>query len=208
MKQYMKVLFFLLVTIFVSIKVHCQTDMPTQTTINNNSSFIAPSGNLSIPNKNNTSEDIFKPKSNFSFENKDNFDNPGDVYEERLKNHNEDQKMLPKFKSDQYLGDFKSNSGFVKIICRDYEYPDGDRVRVYVNDIIIQSDILLEYDYKGFTVDLKRGFNKIDFEALNQGTSGPNTAEFKVYDDKGELVSENQWYLATGVKATMIIVKE
>jgi hypothetical protein len=35
---------------------------------------------------------------------------------------------------------------------------------------------------------LKR-FNKIDFEALNQGSSGPNTAEFKVYDDKGSLIS-------------------
>ena len=43
---------------------------------------------------------------------------------------------------------------------------------------------------------------------LNQGYSGPNTAEFKIYDDKGELISANQWNLATGFKATIIIVKE
>ena len=55
---------------------------------------------------------------------------------------------------------------------------------------------------------IPKGFNKIDFEALNQGTAGPNTAEFRVYDDQGLLVSANQWNLATGFKATIIIVKE
>ena len=51
-------------------------------------------------------------------------------------------------------------------------------------------------------------FNKIDFVALNQGASGPNTAEVRVFDDNGKLVGSNRWNLATGVKATYIIVKE
>jgi hypothetical protein len=43
----------------------------------------------------------------------------------------------------------------------------------------------LNSNFKGFEIVLEKGFNKIDFVALNQGSSGPNTAEFKVYDDKG-----------------------
>ena len=49
--------------------------------------------------------------------------------------------------------------------------------------------------------------NKIDFVALNQGSSGPNTAELRIYDDNKKLLSSNQWNLATGSKATLIIVK-
>ena len=58
-----------------------------------------------------------------------------------------------------------------------------------------------------FKLDLKNGFNVVDFVALNQGTSGPNTAEIIVYDDQGKLVGTNRWNLATGVKATYIIYK-
>ena len=114
----------------------------------------------------------------------------------------------PKFKKDQYLGDFKSNSESLKFICRDHEYVDGDRVRILVNDVVIQDNVLLQGSFRGFKIDLEKGFNKIDIVALNQGTSGPNTAEFRVYDDQNKLVSSNLWNLATGVKATIIIVKE
>ena len=119
-----------------------------------------------------------------------------------------DKKVEEAYKSDQYLGDFKSNAKFVKVFCRDHEYVDGDRVKVYVNDKVIQPDIMLEERFYGFAITLEKGFNKVDFQALNQGSSGPNTAEFRVYDDQGMLVSANQWNLTTGVKATLIIVKE
>jgi hypothetical protein len=45
-------------------------------------------------------------------------------------------------------------------------------------------------------------------EALNQGTSGPNTAAFSVYDDSGNLITSNEWNLTTGIKATIVVVKE
>ena len=35
----------------------------------------------------------------------------------------------------------------------------------------------------------------------------PNTAEVRVYDDEGNLVGNNRWNLATGVKATYIVYK-
>jgi hypothetical protein len=57
-------------------------------------------------------------------------------------------------------------------------------------------------------VPLKSGFNKIDFEALNQGTSGPNTAQLNIYDEIGNLLASYEWNLLTGNKATAILVKQ
>jgi hypothetical protein len=91
---------------------------------------------------------------------------------------------------------------------RDHQAVDGDEIRVWVNDRIVETRISLDNSMQGFELNLEPGFNKIDFEALNQGMSGPNTAEFRVYDDKGNVISANRWDLATGFKATIIIVKQ
>ena len=68
-------------------------------------------------------------------------------------------------------------------------------------------NIVLEQRFQSFQIPLEVGLNTIDFKALNQGTSGPNTAGFKIYDDSGTLISANQWELATGAKATIAIAK-
>jgi hypothetical protein len=114
--------------------------------------------------------------------------------------------IIPKI--DQDLGSFRTQSKSVNIICRDYQYPDGDRVTIYVNDIPVIYNIVLEQSYKKFNIPLEVGINKIVIEALNQGTSGPNTAAFKVYNDAGVLISSNEWNLATGAKATLLIAKD
>ncbi len=138
---------------------------------------------------------------------KSDFVNPGNVYQDKM-NKNSDGEVTQAFRRNQNLGDFKTKSLFVKILCRDNQFVDGDRVRIYINDMIIQENVLLEGDYKVFEFTLKNGFNKIDIEAINQGSSGPNTAEFQVFDDKGASISANQWNLSTGFKATIVIVKE
>ena len=138
---------------------------------------------------------------------KSDFVNPGAIYQEKL-NKNSDGEVSQAFRRNQNLGDFKTKSLFVKILCRDNQFVDGDRVRIYINDLIIQGNVLLEGDYKTFEITLRNGFNKIDIEAINQGSSGPNTAEFQVFDDKGASISANQWNLSTGFKATIVIVKE
>ena len=138
---------------------------------------------------------------------KNDFINPGAIYQEKL-NKMGDGEVSQAFRKNQNLGDFKTKSIFLKILCRDNQFVDGDRVRIYINDLIIQENVILEADFKEFEMTLKTGFNKIDIEALNQGTSGPNTAEFQVYDDKGKLISANQWNLSSGFKATIIVVKE
>lgn len=94
------------------------------------------------------------------------------------------------------------------MICRDFEYVDGDRVRILVNDSIIIDNLMLDSTFSGFKLPLSSGFNKIDFTALNQGSSGPNTAELRVYDDKNIMISSNKWNLSTGATATFIVVKQ
>ena len=109
---------------------------------------------------------------------------------------------------DAYLGDVGTVSEAANIVCRDFEYVDGDRVRILVNDEVVVQNLTLDSSFRGINLKLGEGFNKIDFIALNQGDSGPNTAELRIYDDNKKLISSNQWNLATGSKATLIIVKK
>lgn len=116
------------------------------------------------------------------------------------------QYIIPKI--DQDLGSFRTDSKSVNIICRDYQYPDGDRITILVNEIPVVYNIILQKNYQKFNIPLEVGINKIAFKALNQGTSGPNTAAFKVYNDDGMLLSSNEWNLATGAQATIVIAKD
>ncbi|WP_394421689.1 hypothetical protein [Tenacibaculum mesophilum] len=109
---------------------------------------------------------------------------------------------------DQDLGSFSTKSKSVNIICRDYQYPDGDKVTIYINDVPVVSNLILRQRYQSFNIPLDKGINTIKIVALNQGTSGPNTAAFKIYNDAGMLISSNEWNLATGAKATIIVAKE
>ncbi len=138
---------------------------------------------------------------------KNDFVNPGDEIVAKY-NKKEDNPEATVYRKNQNLGDFKMSSLTAKVLYRDAAYVDGDQIRVYLNDKVIQYQVNLDSNFKGFEITLEKGFNKIDFEALNQGTSGPNTAEFKVYDDKGGLISASQWNLGTGFKATILLVKE
>lgn len=132
--------------------------------------------------------------------------NAGELFEDRFKKKDSD--IEERFKSDTFLGEFRTDSKTVRIACRDHEFPDGDRVRVWLNDQIAINEILLDSEYKELHIELQDGFNKIEFEALNQGESGPNTAQFTIVDVNGKIVTNNKWNLTTGVKAKVIIVKE
>ena len=137
---------------------------------------------------------------------KENFLNPGDIYLKKL--NREKDKKPNDYNKGAYLGDVSTGSSYVNILCRDFEYVDGDRVRISVNDSIVIYNLYLESSFSGFKLPLSKGFNKIDFTALNQGSSGPNTAELRVFDDSNSLISSNQWNLSTGATATFIVVKK
>ncbi len=119
-----------------------------------------------------------------------------------------DKAISEEYGTDQYLGQINTQSGSVTIMYRDHEYVDGDRVRIFVNGDIVKTSVYLSGSFNGFTFPLQSGFNKVEFQALNQGSSGPNTAELLIYDEDGNTLSSNQWNLATGRKATVTIIKE
>ncbi|RCL67058.1 MAG: hypothetical protein DBW79_02080 [Cryomorphaceae bacterium] len=135
------------------------------------------------------------------------FLDPADIYMKNIKKEKQKQNSGNYSKGD-YLGDVITGAEYVNVICRDFEYVDGDRVRILVNDSIIINNLMLESAFSGFKLPLATGFNKIDFTALNQGSSGPNTAELRVYDDNNTMISSNQWNLSTGATATFIVVKQ
>lgn len=177
------------------------TNEGTENTINNEEESLA------LPVKKYTDNfDLTKKKKGFTMIQDSDLIDPGVIYEEKWAKKEKESRTA--FQGDQFLGQFDTKSVFVHVLYRDHEYPDGDRIRVYLNDDVIRPNVLLTQGYGGFKLDLKEGINKIDFQALNQGESGPNTAEFQVYDDKENLVSSNRWNLSTGSIATVILVKE
>ena len=145
-------------------------------------------------------------KNSMQFTNPTSFANPGDVYKDKL-NRKPEGDDFRIYRKNQFLGEFTSKAETVRISCRDFGEIDGDEIRIWVNGKIMIERIFLTGDYRGIDLGLIKGFNKVDFEAINQGESGPNTAEFQVYDDKGILISANQWNLATGFKASIILIK-
>ena len=119
-----------------------------------------------------------------------------------------DKEAKEEYGRDQYLGDFLTTSAFVNVVYRDHEFVDGDVIRIFVNGDVIRSQLTLDATFRGFDLPLQPGENRIDFQALNQGDSGPNTAELHVYDDQGVLVSAHEWNLLTGHKASIVVYKQ
>ena len=119
-----------------------------------------------------------------------------------------DKEPRPEFARDQDLGDVTTSGDFVQVKYRDHEYVDGDLIRVYVNGDIVQSSVFLGGSFSGFTLSLQPGANRIEFEAINQGSSGPNTAELHVYNEKGFIISAKEWNLLTGYKASVLVIKD
>ena len=119
----------------------------------------------------------------------------------------EDYDDTSKFAKDYYLGDLTTTSKTVILRCRDHEYVDGDRVRITVNKAVVHPNLTLRGDFYVIDVDLKEGFNEINFTALNEGLSSPNTAQLQVFDAEGNLLSSKRWLIKTGFKATLVVVK-
>jgi hypothetical protein len=163
-------------------------------------------GSMLFPEKTET-KTYTRPKENNEIKMRQETDlvDPGVKYEKQK--FKRDAPVGAGFKSDTFLGEIRTGEKLLRLICRDHQFEDGDMVRIWQDDIILVNKIYLRNIYQGVSIPLKDGFNKIEIEALNQGTSGPNTAEFKVMDSKGKVVQQNIWNLAAGVKATLIILK-
>lgn len=151
---------------------------------------------------------LWKEEEKSVFAEKEKFVNPGDKYKKKLNAPNtEGSGDYKVFRRNQYFGDFKTKSDKIRVIYRDPQAVDGDLLKLTHNDKMLLSNIFLEGSFKSIEVKLVQGFNKIDFEALNEGQFYPNTGEFAIFDNGVEIYS-SEWNLATGFKANFIIVKE
>lgn len=176
---------------------------------------VAPKKNLkadgNISDKNKTAKisrtNVKELERPFSMTGGDGLKSPSEIFEQRWRKEAQ-ATGIRRFMSDQFLGQYDIDTEFVNIVCRDHEYPDGDRVSVSLNGKVVYPNIRLSSQYRRLKIDLIQGINKIDITALNQGDSGPNTAEFVVYDDKGNVVSSKEWNLLTGVKAMITFINE
>ncbi|MFK8061448.1 MAG: hypothetical protein AB8B78_15345 [Polaribacter sp.] len=215
-------LFFLILFLFGTFNISAQLDNNSGTkdkgkikTLNTKSATkVKKPTSLEIDPTNGFKSAFDKEKEKLKKQQKeDNLNNKGILTQAKLR----EQRFLKAFKKingryiypkiDQDLGSFRTDSKSVNIICRDFQYPDGDKVTIYVNDVPVIVNITLRQSYQKFNIPLRVGINKIAFKALNQGSSGPNTAAFKVYNDAGMLISSNEWNLATDAKATLVIAK-
>ena len=131
---------------------------------------------------------------------KNEFKNPGDEVKDKL--NKETQKGSWE---DVFFGKFKVNTSVLKIKTRDHMDPDGDKVRILLNEVTAFNVIYLDSEFKTSLIELREGDNNIDIVALNQGLAGPNTATFAIYDENDNLITTNDWNLNTGVAAKFII---
>jgi hypothetical protein len=123
------------------------------------------------------------------------------------KKWSKDKEIKDAYKRDQSLGNVVTQGRFVEVYCRDHQYIDGDKVQIFVNGELIAASVNLHAGFQPILVTLQDGFNSIQFVALNQGSSGPNTAELRVLSEQGEQLAIKEWNLLTGAKAELIVVK-
>jgi len=148
--------------------------------------------------------DVFKKKTGVYMVQKSNLVKPTWKIKQKF---GEDQKDLAQFSKDYNLGSLSTTSKIIVIKCRDHEYVDGDRIKLMMNNAVIHPNIVLKGEFFVIDVDLVEGYNTINFVALNEGASSPNTAQLKVYDEEGNLLASNKWLIRTGYKASLTIYK-
>lgn len=111
------------------------------------------------------------------------------------------------YRNDANLGKFMTLSKTVTISYRDYGEVDQDFIKILHNGEVVREMVFLQYNYNSVTINLKKGSNTIEFLALNTGISFPNTAEFMVKDELGNIITSNMWALDEGFKAIITIEK-
>lgn len=223
MKLYFSFFVFLFLTVSISAQIDSRNNSISIPAIeapkdSSSSKSISPIKPIEVPNAfkglstPNTAPQFSFPKKEFSMTGGEVFGNPGELYTKQLDRHLDNIKHEMYLGSkgsevDVYFGEIRTKSEYVMIQYRDYGAQDGDLIRISVNDEIIEFRVYLTNAFKGFRLDLKEGYNKIDFLALNEGSSMPNTAHFKIIDDQKKALASDHWALSTGVKATINVFR-
>ena len=142
----------------------------------------------------------------------ENFGNPAELYQDRIDQQKSSIETITKGESDILgntedvsWGNLKTKSKYVIICYRDYGAFDGDYVRILLDKDILEGSYLLTPNFKKKKIELLKGENRIDFIAINEGESAPNTGEFVVIDESGTVIFDDFWGLRSNVKSTLII---
>ena len=131
---------------------------------------------------------------------------PAEDYTEKFNQQLKEDGIRPElFNRDMNLGQFVVYTPKVNLDSRDYGAIDGDIVRVWVNGKIVTNRIYLDAKFQGIVLDLDKGVNVIEIEALNYGELSPNTGQFTFYDENKEFVTNQYWNLGIGYKARILI---
>ena len=148
-----------------------------------------------------------KPEEEKSIFEKEQFASPAKEYTDKMNKQITDGKIYDYYKKDYLLATYKCSTTIAKFALKDFGEPDGDVVRIWLNDEIVINAITLENGYREIQFNLRNGQNLLVIEALNEGMVSPNTAQFSIFNDKGEIIGNNLSGLLTNVKATIIINK-
>ena len=120
---------------------------------------------LGIMNNENSIEDFSflnkKEETNKSLFAKEKYLDTSAPYLKRLRKREEDNANLG-YLGDTYLGDVNTISNKAIIVCRDFEYEDGDRVEILLNDEVIIPNLYLKNQFFVMQIDLKPGFNILE----------------------------------------------
>jgi peroxiredoxin family protein len=111
-------------------------------------------------------------------------------------------------KIDKNLGGLNINTESITVLCKDFGNADDDDISIFLNGSPAIRNITLTSGFQEFWIPIKVGLNTIEFIALDEGIYAPNTAALIIFDDKGNELMNQFWYLATGAKATLSIVRD
>ncbi|HNP32503.1 MAG TPA: hypothetical protein PKN96_04375 [Flavobacterium sp.] len=217
----MRAVFALLFLIFFSFKGFSQFETPKKkiniAPVSNPQGSVSPTSSKSItcPNifdkkdKLLSSVSLLKTKDEDekSIFDKEQFASPAKEYTDKMNKQITDGKIYDYYKKDYVLVSYKCSTKIAKFVLKDYGDPDGDVVRIWLNGEIVINAMTLESAYREIKLDLRDGQNLLVIEALNEGSVSPNTTQFSIFNDKGEMIGNNLAGLLTNVKATIIINK-
>jgi hypothetical protein len=158
--------------------------------------------------------DLELPKKEFSMFPQEKFGNPGELYTKKFDKLSEELRpegygINAGLKEDAHWGDYRTKSKYIDISYRDHGRVDGDLIRVLVNGDVLKSDVYLTGNFKGFRLEFpENGVYKIAFFAINEGSALPNTAQYRIIDQWGTIITGKIEALSAGIKATVDIIKE
>lgn len=147
------------------------------------------------------------PEEEKSIFEKEQFASVAQEYTDKMNKQITDGKIYEYYKKDYQLATYKCSTKIAKFVLKDYGEPDGDVVRIRLNDEVVVDAMTLQSHYVEIKLNLRDGQNQLVIEALNEGAVSPNTAQFSIFNDRGEIIGNNLSGLLQNVKATIIINK-